>query len=280
MANAKPDLLQGTLDLLILKTLRLEANHGWGISQRIQQLSQDVLAVNQGSLYPALARLEEQGLIEAEWGVSENNRRARFYSLTKSGRRQLDTETAHWQQHVGGDQPGRRSECDDALVATSPLPASDRCSAGVARAAARRGTAVPSRDADGRVTCASACRCRRPRMRWARRAVRQCRTTQGRLSRPMGRAAARDDRQDVCSGIRQVWTLTRLTSLAIVARDGARHRREHRRLQRLRRRRAAACRRLRPPRLVCCRLQAAARVGDTAVLGAGNPRPARADDAT
>lgn len=98
MATAKPDLLQGTLDLLILKTLRLEANHGWGISQRIQQLSQDVLAVNQGSLYPALARLEEQGLIAAEWGVSENNRRARFYSLTKAGRRQLETETAYWQR--------------------------------------------------------------------------------------------------------------------------------------------------------------------------------------
>jgi transcriptional regulator len=98
MASAKPDLLQGTLDLLILKTLRLEPNHGWGISQRIQQLSQEVLAVNQGSLYPALARLEEQGLIEAEWGVSENNRRARFYSLTKTGRRQLETETAYWQR--------------------------------------------------------------------------------------------------------------------------------------------------------------------------------------
>ena len=69
MATATPDLLQGTLALLILKTLRLEPNHGWGISQRIQQLSQDVLAVNQGSLYPALARLEEQGLIEAEWGI-------------------------------------------------------------------------------------------------------------------------------------------------------------------------------------------------------------------
>jgi transcriptional regulator len=94
----KPDLLQGTLDLLILKTLRLESNHGWGISIRIQQLSDDVLAVNQGSLYPALARLEEQGLIEAEWGVSDNNRRARFYSLTKTGRKQLDTETVHWQK--------------------------------------------------------------------------------------------------------------------------------------------------------------------------------------
>jgi transcriptional regulator len=92
----KPDLLQGTLDLLILKTLRLESNHGWGISQRIQQLSEDVLAVNQGSLYPALARLEEQGLIAAEWGVSDNNRRARFYSLTRAGRRQLESETAHW----------------------------------------------------------------------------------------------------------------------------------------------------------------------------------------
>ena len=94
----KPDLLQGTLDLLVLKTLRLESNHGWGISIRIQQLSDDVLAVNQGSLYPALARLEEQGLIEAEWGVSDNNRRARFYSLTKTGRKQLDTETVHWQK--------------------------------------------------------------------------------------------------------------------------------------------------------------------------------------
>jgi PadR family transcriptional regulator PadR len=96
MANAKPDLLQGTLDLLILKTLRLEPNHGWGISQRIGQLSDDVLAVNQGSLYPALGRLEEQGWIEAEWGTSENNRRARFYSLTRAGRKQLDAETAHW----------------------------------------------------------------------------------------------------------------------------------------------------------------------------------------
>ena len=92
------DLLQGTLDLLILKTLRLQPNHGWGISQRIQQLSEEVLAVNQGSLYPALARLEEQGLIDAEWGVSENNRRARFYSLTRSGRKQLDAETAYWQR--------------------------------------------------------------------------------------------------------------------------------------------------------------------------------------
>ena len=96
MATARPDLLQGTLDLLILKTLNLESNHGWGISQRIQQLSEDVLAVNQGSLYPALARLEEQGLIAAEWGVSENNRRARFYSLTRAGRKQLDTEQANW----------------------------------------------------------------------------------------------------------------------------------------------------------------------------------------
>ena len=94
----KSDLLQGTLDLLILRTLSGEPMHGWGISQRIQQLSQEVLAVNQGSLYPALARLEEQGLVQAEWGVSENNRRARFYSLTRAGRRQLDAETAYWQR--------------------------------------------------------------------------------------------------------------------------------------------------------------------------------------
>jgi PadR family transcriptional regulator, regulatory protein PadR len=96
MASSKVDLLQGTLDLLILKTLDLRENHGWGISQRIQQISKDVLSVNQGSLYPALGRLEEQGLISAEWGTSENNRRARFYSLTKAGRRQLETETADW----------------------------------------------------------------------------------------------------------------------------------------------------------------------------------------
>jgi transcriptional regulator len=96
MASSKVDLLQGTLDLLILKTLNLRANHGWGISQRIQQVSKEVLSVNQGSLYPALARLEEQGLISAEWGTSENNRRARFYSLTKAGRKQLETETADW----------------------------------------------------------------------------------------------------------------------------------------------------------------------------------------
>jgi transcriptional regulator len=93
---SKVDLLQGTLDLLILKTLELRSNHGWGISQRIQQISHEVLSVNQGSLYPALARLEEQGLISAEWGTSENNRRARFYSLTKTGRKQLGTETAQW----------------------------------------------------------------------------------------------------------------------------------------------------------------------------------------
>jgi transcriptional regulator len=96
VATTKPDLLQGTLDLLILKTLLLAPNHGWGISQRIQQRSQDVLSVNQGSLYPALGRLEEQGLISAEWGVSENNRRARFYALTRAGRKQLEAETAHW----------------------------------------------------------------------------------------------------------------------------------------------------------------------------------------
>ena len=96
MATERTDLLQGTLDVLILKTLGTGAMHGWGIAQRIQQLSQDVLAVNQGSLYPALHRLEEKGWIAAEWGSSENNRRARFYSLTAAGRRQLDAERAEW----------------------------------------------------------------------------------------------------------------------------------------------------------------------------------------
>lgn len=93
---SKSDLLQGTLDLLILKTLALGAQHGWGISQRIQQISQDVLQVNQGSLYPALHRLEEQGWIAAEWGVSDSNRQAKFYSLTRAGRRRLEFEAEQW----------------------------------------------------------------------------------------------------------------------------------------------------------------------------------------
>ena len=92
------DLLQGTLDLLILKTLALETMHGWGISQRIQQVSREVLQVQQGSLYPALHRLEQQGWIDSEWGASENNRRAKYYSLTRTGRKQLEREEANWQR--------------------------------------------------------------------------------------------------------------------------------------------------------------------------------------
>src|SRR6266481_744645 len=90
------DLLQGTLDLLILRTLQVGTMHGWAISERIQQISQEVLQVNQGSLYPALHRLEHQGWITAEWGISELGRRARFYRLTASGRKQLDRETETW----------------------------------------------------------------------------------------------------------------------------------------------------------------------------------------
>jgi transcriptional regulator len=92
------DLLQGTLDLLILKTLAFEPMHGWGISQRIQQVSQDSLQVQQGSLYPALHRLEQQGWIASEWGASENNRRAKYYRLTVRGRKQLEIETAKWER--------------------------------------------------------------------------------------------------------------------------------------------------------------------------------------
>ena len=94
----KSDLLQGTLDLLILRTLSNEPMHGWGISLRIQELSKDVLQVNQGSLYPALHRLEQQGLISAEWGSSENNRQAKFYQLTRDGRKQLAEETKNWER--------------------------------------------------------------------------------------------------------------------------------------------------------------------------------------
>jgi len=93
---AKLDLLQGTLDLLILKTLALGPQHGWGLSQRIQQISENVLRVNQGSLYPALQRLDTAGFIDSEWGASENNRQAKFYNLTKKGERQLREETQQW----------------------------------------------------------------------------------------------------------------------------------------------------------------------------------------
>src|SRR4030095_4371395 len=92
------DLVQGTLDLLILKSLTLEPQHGWAIAARIKQLSNDVLLVQQGSLYPALQRLEHQGWVKAKWGVSEQNRRARFYALTKAGRLQLEKETALWER--------------------------------------------------------------------------------------------------------------------------------------------------------------------------------------
>lgn len=98
MTKAKADLLQGTLDMLILKVLDSGASHGWGISQRIQEISEEVLQVNQGSLYPALHRLERQGWIRAEWGTSENNRRAKYYALTGSGEQQLAQETETWER--------------------------------------------------------------------------------------------------------------------------------------------------------------------------------------
>src|ERR671911_639586 len=96
--QSRLDLLQGTLDLLILRTLQTGAMHGWAISERIQQISRDVLQVNQGSLYPALHRLEHQGWIEAEWKVSELGRRAKYYQLTPSGRRQLAVEAGEWER--------------------------------------------------------------------------------------------------------------------------------------------------------------------------------------
>lgn len=96
--ETKPDILQGTLDLLILRSLQAGSLHGWAISQRIQQVSDDVLLVQQGSLYPSLHRLERRGWIAAEWGTSENNRRAKFYRLTEAGREQLGIETERWQR--------------------------------------------------------------------------------------------------------------------------------------------------------------------------------------
>jgi PadR family transcriptional regulator PadR len=96
---SKPtDLVQGTLDLLILKTIRIGPMHGWAIARRIRQISKEVLQVNQGALYPALHRLEQQGWIEAEWGESENNRRAKYYALTRSGKKYLQSEQANWER--------------------------------------------------------------------------------------------------------------------------------------------------------------------------------------
>jgi PadR family transcriptional regulator, regulatory protein PadR len=96
MPDSRSELLQGTLDLLILRTLATGPMHGWGLAQRISLRSRDVLTVNQGSLYPALHRLEHRGWIEAEWGVSDNNRQAKFYALTRVGRKQLADETEYW----------------------------------------------------------------------------------------------------------------------------------------------------------------------------------------
>jgi PadR family transcriptional regulator, regulatory protein PadR len=106
------DLLQGTLDVLILKTLALEPMHGWGVAQRIQQISKDVLQIGQGSLYPALHRLEYKGWIQSDWGSSDNNRRAKYYSLTRKGRKQLEAELASWE----------RLSTAIALVLESPAP--------------------------------------------------------------------------------------------------------------------------------------------------------------
>jgi transcriptional regulator len=101
MKPTQTDLLQGTLDLLVLRTLQMGPTHGWDIAQRIQQVSQDVLRVGQGSLYPALHRLEDRGWIASEWGASDNNRRAKFYRLTPAGRKRLADETAEWERFTG-----------------------------------------------------------------------------------------------------------------------------------------------------------------------------------
>ena len=101
MPTSNTKLLQGTLDMLVLKALSLGPLHGYGIGQRIRQMSNDVLRVEEGSLYPALYRIERQGWISSDWGVSENNMRARFYKLTRAGRKQLEVESEHWERLAG-----------------------------------------------------------------------------------------------------------------------------------------------------------------------------------
>jgi transcriptional regulator len=98
LADDRIDLLQGTLDMLLLKALQLEPLHGYAIARRVQQLSEEALRVEEGSLYPALHRMEERGLVESDWGVSENNRRAKFYRLTREGRRRLEAEAREWRR--------------------------------------------------------------------------------------------------------------------------------------------------------------------------------------
>ena len=101
MAASRSEVLQGTLEMLVLKTLTLEPMHGWGLSDRIRQISGDVFDVNQGSLYPALQRMLRRGWIRSEWRASENNRRARYYELTREGRRQLEAQVAEWERSSG-----------------------------------------------------------------------------------------------------------------------------------------------------------------------------------
>ncbi len=105
MTESRSELLRGTLDMLVLKTLALEPMHGWGVSERIRQISQDVFHVNQGSLYPALQRLKRKGWIRSQWRVTENSRRARYYTLTAAGRRQLDAERREWEHSVSAENP-------------------------------------------------------------------------------------------------------------------------------------------------------------------------------
>jgi len=101
VSGDKEDLLQGTLEMLVLKVLSLGPMHGWGISERIQQMSEDVFRVNQGSLYPALQRMKRKGWVRSEWRVTENNRRARYYEMTPTGERQLEREQASWRRSAG-----------------------------------------------------------------------------------------------------------------------------------------------------------------------------------
>lgn len=117
MGDDRADMLQGTLDLLILKTLTLGAMHGWGISQRIRELSEDVLQINQGSLYPALHRLEHRDWVRSQWGVSENNRKAKFYRITPSGAEQLGEERGGWRRFA--DAVDRVLEADTDVLGAS-----------------------------------------------------------------------------------------------------------------------------------------------------------------
>ena len=143
-----PDIVKGTLDLLVLKALSWGPAHGYAVARWIEGATDDLLAVGEGTLYPALHRLEERGLVAAKWGASENNRRAKYYELTRQGRLRLQVEVASWERLRGGHLRGARRACAPLGQADAPLDSLPRSVRSKPSCRRRRGTRLPRRDAD------------------------------------------------------------------------------------------------------------------------------------